>query len=86
MIGDPGGKSEERNLLSRDELAHNVSRIKLQLQRILDFEPGPYQATLVDNADWTAGTSLLDFLRDVGKHITVNQMMAKESVKAPPRR
>ncbi len=82
MIGDPGGKSEERNLLSRDELAHNVSRIKLQLQRILDFEPGPYQATLVDNADWTAGTSLLDFLRDVGKHITVNQMMAKESVKA----
>jgi tyrosyl-tRNA synthetase len=82
MIGDPGGKSEERNLLSRDELAYNVSRIKLQLQRILDFEPGPYQATLVDNADWTAGTSLLDFLRDVGKHITVNQMMAKESVKA----
>ena len=82
MIGDPGGKSEERNLLSREELAHNVSRIKLQLQRILDFEPGPYQATLVDNADWTAGTSLLDFLRDVGKHITVNQMMAKESVKA----
>jgi tyrosyl-tRNA synthetase len=82
MIGDPGGKSEERNLLSREELAHNVARIKLQLQRILDFEPGPFQATLVDNADWTAGTSMLDFLRDVGKHITVNQMMAKESVKA----
>ena len=82
MIGDPGGKSEERNLLSREELAHNVSRIKLQLQRILDFDPGPFQATLVDNADWTAGTSMLDFLRDVGKHITVNQMMAKESVKA----
>jgi tyrosyl-tRNA synthetase len=82
MIGDPGGKSEERNLLTRDELAHNVAKIKLQLQRILDFEPGPFQATLVDNADWTAGTSMLDFLRDVGKHITVNQMMAKESVKA----
>jgi tyrosyl-tRNA synthetase len=82
MVGDPGGKSEERNLLSREELAHNVSKIKLQLQRILDFEPGPFQATLVDNADWTAGTSVLDFLRDVGKHITVNQMMAKESVKA----
>ena len=82
MIGDPGGKSEERNLLSREELSYNVSRIKLQLQRILDFEPGPFQATLVDNADWTAGTSVLDFLRDVGKHITVNQMMAKESVKA----
>jgi tyrosyl-tRNA synthetase len=82
MIGDPGGKSEERNLLTRDELSHNVAKIKLQLQRILDFEPGPFQATLVDNADWTAGTSMLDFLRDVGKHITVNQMMAKESVKA----
>src|SRR5690606_19010357 len=81
MVGDPSGKSEERNLLTRDELRHNVECIKAQLERILDFEPGPYQATLVDNADWTAGTSLLDFLRDVGKHITVNQMMAKESVK-----
>ena len=81
MIGDPGGRSEERNLLTRDELAHNVACIKRQLERILDFEPGPYAATLVDNADWTAGTSMLDFLRDTGKHITVNQMMAKESVK-----
>jgi tyrosyl-tRNA synthetase len=81
MIGDPSGKSEERNLLTREELQHNVDRIKSQLERILDFEPGPYQATLVDNADWTAGTSMLDFLRDVGKHLTVNQMMAKESVK-----
>ena len=82
MVGDPSGKSEERNLLTREELAHNVACIKGQLERILDFEPGPYQATMVDNADWTAGTSLLDFLRDVGKHITVNQMMAKDSVKA----
>ena len=81
MIGDPSGKSEERNLLTRDELQHNVDSIKSQLERILDFEPGPYQAQLVDNADWTAQTSMLDFLRDVGKHITVNQMMAKESVK-----
>lgn len=81
MIGDPSGRSEERNLLTRDELAHNVACIKAQLERILDFEPGPFQATLVDNADWTAETSLLDFLRDVGKHITVNQMLAKESVK-----
>lgn len=81
MIGDPSGKSEERNLLTRDELQHNVACIKMQLERILDFEPGPYRATLVDNADWTAETSMLDFLRDVGKHITVNQMMAKESVK-----
>jgi tyrosyl-tRNA synthetase len=81
MIGDPSGKSEERNLLTRDELQHNVDCIKSQLERILDFEPGPFQATLVDNADWTAQTSMLDFLRGVGKHITVNQMMAKESVK-----
>lgn len=81
MVGDPSGRSEERNLLTREELAHNVGCIKAQLERILDFEPGPYSATLVDNADWTAGTSILDFLRDVGKHITVNQMLAKESVK-----
>ena len=81
MIGDPSGKSEERNLLTREELQHNVECIKSQLERILDFEPGPFQATLVDNADWTAQTSVLDFLRLVGKHITVNQMMAKESVK-----
>jgi tyrosyl-tRNA synthetase len=81
MIGDPSGKSEERSLLSREELQYNVERIKGQLERILDFEPGPYRAVLVDNADWTAGTSVLDFLRDVGKHITVNQMLGKESVK-----
>ena len=81
MVGDPSGKSEERNLLTRDELRHNVECIKRQLEHILDFEPGPYQATLVDNADWTENTTLLDFLRDVGKHITVNQMMAKESVR-----
>jgi tyrosyl-tRNA synthetase len=81
MVGDPSGRSDERNLLTRDELSHNVSKIKRQLERILDFEPGPFQATLVDNADWTADTSILDFLRDVGKHITVNQMTAKESVR-----
>ncbi len=81
MVGDPSGRSEERNLLTRDELQHNVACIKGQLERILDFEPGPYAATLVDNADWTAGTSVLDFLRDVGKHITVNQMLGKESVR-----
>lgn len=82
MIGDPSGKSDERNLLDRDTLEHNISRIKLQLARLLDFEPGPHAATLVDNATWTAGISMLDFLRDVGKHITVNQMTAKESVRA----
>jgi tyrosyl-tRNA synthetase len=81
MVGDPGGRSEERNLLDRETLRHNVECIKRQLERILDFEPGPYSATLVDNADWTASISVLDFLRDVGKHITVNQMMAKESVR-----
>ena len=82
MIGDPGGRSEERNLLDADTLRHNVDCIKGQLSRLLDFEPGPYQATLVNNADWTVDISMLEFLRDVGKHFTVNQMIAKESVKA----
>ena len=82
MIGDPGGRSEERNLLDLDTLRHNVECIKSQLSRLLDFEPGPAQATLVNNADWTTEISMLDFLRDVGKHFTVNQMIAKESVKA----
>jgi tyrosyl-tRNA synthetase len=81
MVGDPGGRSEERNLLDRDTLDHNIAAIKLQLERLLDFEPGPLQATVVDNADWTAPIGLLDFLRDVGKHMTVNQMVAKESVR-----
>jgi tyrosyl-tRNA synthetase len=81
MVGDPSGKSEERNLLDRDTLANNVAKIQQQLSRLLDFSPGASAATLVNNADWTAGISALDFLRDVGKHITVNQMMAKESVK-----
>ncbi len=82
MVGDPGGRSEERNLLDIDTLRHNVGRIKVQLSSLLDFEPGPYQATLVNNADWTEGVTLLEFLRDVGKYATVNQMMAKDSVKA----
>ena len=82
MVGDPSGRSEERNLLDAETLANNVARIESQLQRLLDFEPGPYKATLVNNADWTAGISALDFLRDVGKHITINQMLAKDSVKS----
>jgi tyrosyl-tRNA synthetase len=82
MVGDPGGRSEERNLLDRDTLGHNVTKIKAQLERILDFEPGPLQAVLVDNATWTDGMGVLEFLRDVGKHVTVNQMIAKESVRA----
>ena len=81
MVGDPGGRSEERNLLDRETLRHNVAQVKKQLERILDFD-GPSAARLVDNADWTAPMSALDFLRDVGKHFTVNQMVAKESVRA----
>lgn len=82
MVGDPSGRSEERNLLDLDTLAHNVERIEVQLRRLLDFEPGPSQAVLVNNADWTAPIGLLDFLRDVGKHVTVNQMLAKDSVRS----
>ena len=82
MVGDPGGRSEERNLLDNDTLRYNVERIKAQLSKLLDFEPGPYQATLVNNADWTQPITMLEFLRDVGKHFTVNQMMAKDSVRS----
>ena len=81
MVGDPSGKSEERNLLDAETLQHNVESIKKQLANLLDFSPGANAATLVNNADWTSNISALEFLRDVGKHITVNQMMAKESVK-----
>ena len=82
MIGDPGGRSEERNLLDDETLRHNVECIKAQLSKLLDFEPGPFQATLVNNADWTTPISMLEFLRDVGKHFTVNQMIAKDSVRS----
>jgi tyrosyl-tRNA synthetase len=82
MVGDPGGRSEERNLLDAETLAHNISAIKAQLERILDFDPGPSRATLVDNASWTAPLGVLEFLRDIGKHVTVNQMVAKESVRS----
>jgi tyrosyl-tRNA synthetase len=82
MIGDPGGRSAERNLLDADTLDRNLAAITGQLERLLDFEPGPTQARLVDNRDWTAPMGVLEFLRDVGKHVTVNTMLAKESVKA----
>ena len=82
MIGDPGGRSEERNLLDLDTLRHNVACIKAQLSKLLDFEPGPFRATLVNNADWTNDIGLLDFLRDVGKYSTVNQMLARDSVRS----
>ena len=81
MIGDPGGKSAERNLLTRDELTHNVAAIKGQLSRILDFDAPQNPARLVDNADWTEPISFLDFLRDVGKHFSLNVMIAKDSVR-----
>ncbi|MDX6540519.1 MAG: tyrosyl-tRNA synthetase [Gaiellales bacterium] len=82
MIGDPGGRSEERNLLDGETLDRNTRAIKAQLSAFLDFEPGPAQARLVDNRDWTEPMGVLDFLRDVGKHVTVNYMLAKESVRS----
>lgn len=81
MIGDPSGKSQERNLLDEETLAHNVSCIKKQLAHFLDFESDvPNRAELVNNYDWMKDFKFLDFARDIGKHITVNYMMAKESV------
>jgi tyrosyl-tRNA synthetase len=82
MIGDPTGKSEERNLLNEDQLQKNVEGIRKQLSKFLDFETGSANsAELVNNYDWFKTISFIDFLRDTGKHITVNYMMAKESVK-----
>jgi tyrosyl-tRNA synthetase len=83
MIGDPGGKDEERPLLSRQQLEHNVAEIREQMGRILDFSVrGGSAALLLENGGWLAPLSLVDFLRDVGKHFTVNQIVAKESVRA----
>ena len=82
MIGDPGGRSTERNLLDRAELVHNVACIKRQLARFIDFDSKQNPARLVDNADWTASVSYLDFLRDIGKHFSVNVMLAKDSVRS----
>ena len=82
MIGDPSGKSEERNLLSEDQLAANIAGIRAQLEKYLDFDPArPNSAVMVNNYDWFKNISFIDFLRDAGKHITVNYMMAKDSVK-----
>lgn len=82
MVGDPSGKSAERNLLGDEELASNLAGIRAQLARFLDFSAGPTGAVIVNNADWTRGMSYLEFLRDVGKYLTVNYMMAKDSVRA----
>lgn len=81
MIGDPSGKSQERNLLNEETLAHNINGIKKQLERFLDFDSdAPNAAELVNNYDWMKNYSFLEFVRDIGKHITVNYMMAKDSV------
>ncbi len=82
MIGDPSGKSAERNLLSREQLDQNLASIKGQLSRILDFDSKVNPARMVDNASWTAGIPYLDFLRDIGKYFSVNMMVAKDSVKS----
>jgi tyrosyl-tRNA synthetase len=81
MVGDPSGKSTERNLLTTDVLNHNLQQIEKQLSRFLDFSSATNAAKMVNNADWFKNISFLDFIRDVGKHITVNYMMAKDSVK-----
>jgi len=81
MIGDPSGKSAERNLLSEDALRHNQQKIKEQLSKFLDFNSGATSAEIVNNYDWFKEFSFIGFLRDVGKHLTVNYMMGKDSVK-----
>ncbi|MEI8060605.1 MAG: tyrosine--tRNA ligase [Ferruginibacter sp.] len=82
MVGDPSGKSEERNLLSENVLNHNVACVKAQLEKFLDFDARkPNAAEMANNYDWFKSLTFLDFIRDVGKHITVNYMMAKDSVK-----
>ena len=82
MIGDPSGKSEERNLLDEETLRHNQECLKNQLRKLLDFDTdAPNRAEMVNNYDWMKDFSFLSFIRDVGKHITVNYMMAKDSVK-----
>jgi tyrosyl-tRNA synthetase len=82
MVGDPSGKSAERNLQTPDQVEHNIAAIKTQLAKFLDFDVAANPARLVNNYDWTAPLSILDFLREVGKHITVNAMVAKDSVRS----
>ncbi len=82
MIGDPSGKSQERNLLDITEIRKNEAAIRKQLEKFLDFDPAkPNAAVMVNNFDWFSGISFLDFIRDVGKHISINYMMSKDSVK-----
>src|SRR2546430_6306764 len=81
-VGDPSGKAAERQLLGNEVLERNIASVKEQLTRLLDFDTKKNPARLVDNTSWTANVSYLDFVRDIGKHFSVNQMMAKESVRA----
>src|SRR5690349_21222589 len=80
MVGDPSGKSAERNLLDDDTLAVNLAGIRGQLSRLLDFDSSQTGAVIVNNADWTRGVTYLEFLRDIGKHLTINYMLGKDSV------
>jgi tyrosyl-tRNA synthetase len=82
MVGDPSGKSQERKLLDTDTLNHNVACVRKQLEQFLDFDAAENAAEMVNNYDWFQGLSFLEFIRDVGKHISVNYMMAKDSVKS----
>lgn len=81
LIGDPSGKAKERQLLTKEQVEANCAGIKAQLQKFLDFSPGPSGAQLVNNGDWLCTTNLVDFLRDVGKHFAVNEMIKRDSVK-----
>lgn len=82
MVGDPSGKSQERNLLDSETLNHNVACVRKQLEQFLDFDSGANSAEMVNNYDWFKDMFFLEFIRDVGKHISVNYMMAKDSVKS----
>ncbi len=82
MVGDPSGRSDERNLLDDAKLAHNLAGIRAQLSRLLDFDSPVNGAVMTNNADWTRGVSFLEFLRDTGKYLTINYMMAKDSVRS----
>ncbi|NVK05165.1 MAG: tyrosine--tRNA ligase [Flavobacteriia bacterium] len=82
LVGDPSFKSDERNLLDRDQLQHNLESQKKQLEKFLDFDKSENPAVMVNNYDWFKDWNFLDFIRDVGKHITVNYMLAKDSVKS----
>ena len=82
MVGDPSGKSKERNLLDEKELNHNLACVQKQLEQFLDFDCGENSAEVVNNHEWFNGLTFLDFIRDVGKHISVNYMLAKDSVKS----